>query len=103
LREKNERLKNQSRQLKDQSAKQKTTIDALKRELEKSLQYYEKCRTELKDMVTQYDAQQIQIQADANLIAELKMLKGELEDTLEKNGLLPSVGGTFGNGVSSHP
>jgi tRNA C32,U32 (ribose-2'-O)-methylase TrmJ len=36
-------------------------------------------------MVTQYDAQQIQIQPDANLIAELKRLKGELEDTLEKN------------------
>jgi hypothetical protein len=36
-------------------------------------------------MVTQYDAQQIQIQADANLIAELKTLKGEVEDTLEKN------------------
>jgi hypothetical protein len=36
-------------------------------------------------MVTQYDAQQIQIQDDANLITELKRLKGELEDTLEKN------------------
>jgi hypothetical protein len=54
--------------------------------LEKSLQCYEECRTELQDLVTQYDAQQIQIQADASLIAKLKRLKGELEDTLEKSG-----------------
>jgi hypothetical protein len=85
LREENERLRNQSRQLKDQSAKQQIAIDALRQELEKSLQCYEECRTELKDMFTLFDAQQIQIQADANLIAELKRLKGELEDTLEKN------------------
>jgi hypothetical protein len=57
----------------------------LKQELEKSLQCYEECRTELKDMVTQYDAQQVQIEANNNLIADLKRLKGELEDTLEKN------------------
>jgi chromosome segregation ATPase len=81
----NERLKEQSHQLKDQSTKQQTAIDALKQELEKSLQCYEECRTELKDMVTLYDAQQIQLEANANLIAELKRLKGELEDTLEKN------------------
>jgi hypothetical protein len=36
-------------------------------------------------MVTQYNVQEVQIQANANLIAELKILKGELEDTLEKN------------------
>jgi hypothetical protein len=36
-------------------------------------------------MFTQYDAQQVQIEANNNLIAELKWLKGELEDTLEKN------------------
>jgi hypothetical protein len=36
-------------------------------------------------MVTQYDAQEVQIQANANLIAELKRFKGEVEDTLEKN------------------
>jgi hypothetical protein len=60
-------------------------IYALKRELEKILQCYEECHTELKDMVTQYDAQEIQIQANNNLIAELKKVKGELEDTLEKN------------------
>jgi hypothetical protein len=53
--------------------------------LEKSLQCYEECRTELKDMVTHYDAQQIQLEANANLIAELKRLKGKLEGTLEKN------------------
>jgi hypothetical protein len=41
LREENERLKEQSRQLKDQSTKQQTAIDALKQELEKSLQCYE--------------------------------------------------------------
>jgi phage shock protein A len=57
LREENEKLKEQSRRLKDQSAKQHTAIDALKRELEKSLQCHEECRTELKDMVTHYDAQ----------------------------------------------
>jgi predicted nucleic acid-binding Zn-ribbon protein len=51
-------------------------IDALKRELEKILQCYEECHTELKDMVTQYDAQEIQIQANNNLIAELKKVKG---------------------------
>jgi chaperonin cofactor prefoldin len=68
-----------------QWSKQKTTIDALKQELEKSLQCYEECRAELKDMVTQYDAQEIQIQALNNLVTELKKVKGELEDTLEKN------------------
>jgi hypothetical protein len=36
-------------------------------------------------MVTQYDAQKILLEANANLIAELKRVKGELEDTLEKN------------------
>jgi peptidoglycan hydrolase CwlO-like protein len=92
LREENEKLKNQSHQLgnqvqslTDQCTKQKTAIDALKQDLEKSLQCYEECRTELKDMVTQYDAQEIQIQANNNLIAELKKVKGGLEDTLEKN------------------
>jgi ribosomal protein L16 Arg81 hydroxylase len=78
-------LKEQSHQLKDQGMKKQTTIDALKQELEKSLRCYEECHTEFKDMVTQYDAQQIQLEANANLIAELKRLKGELEDTLEKN------------------
>jgi hypothetical protein len=36
-------------------------------------------------MVTQYDTLQVQIEANNNLIAELKRLKGKLEDTLEKN------------------
>jgi hypothetical protein len=36
-------------------------------------------------MVTQCDAQQVLLEANANLITELKKLKGELEDTLEKN------------------
>jgi chromosome segregation ATPase len=92
LRDKNEKLKNQSRQLSEQvktltdrGAKQQTAIDALKQELEKSLQCYEECHTELKDMVTQYDEQQAEIEANNNLIAELKRLKGELEETLEKN------------------
>jgi uncharacterized phage infection (PIP) family protein YhgE len=75
LREENERLKEQSRQLKDQSTKQQTAIDALKQELEKILQCYEECRTELKDMVTQYNAQQIQLEANVNLIAKLKRLR----------------------------
>jgi DNA-directed RNA polymerase subunit L len=78
-------LKKQSRQLADQSSKQRDSIDALKRELESSLKCYEECRAELKDMVTQYDAQQVLLEANANLIAKLKKVKGELEDTLEKN------------------
>jgi hypothetical protein len=57
----------------------------LKKELLLSLKCYEECRKELKDMVTQYNAQNILLEANANLIAELKMVKGELEDTLEKN------------------
>jgi peptidoglycan hydrolase CwlO-like protein len=55
LHEENERLKDQSRQLKEQSAKQQTAIGALKQD---TLNGYEKCHTELKDMDTQYDAQQ---------------------------------------------
>jgi hypothetical protein len=31
------------------------------------------------------DAQQVLLEANANLITELKRVKGELEDTLEKN------------------
>jgi chromosome segregation ATPase len=85
LREENDKLKEQSRQLTDQSMEQQTAIDALKQELEKSLECFEECRTELKDMVTQYDAQQVLLEANANLITELKKVKGELEDTLEKN------------------
>jgi alanyl-tRNA synthetase len=64
LRDENEKLKDQSRQLSDrvktltdQSTKQQSAIDALKQELQKSLQCYEECCTELKDMVTQYDVQ----------------------------------------------
>jgi DNA-directed RNA polymerase subunit L len=69
----------------DQSSKQQTAIDALKRELETSLKCYKECRTELKYMVTQYDAQQVLLEANANLITELKKVKGELEETLENN------------------
>jgi hypothetical protein len=36
-------------------------------------------------MASQYNAQQVLLEANTNLIAELKMVKGELEDTLEKN------------------
>jgi hypothetical protein len=43
-------------------------------------------------MVTQYDAQQVQIQTHDNLIMELKRVKGELEDTLEKNEAFISGG-----------
>jgi peptidoglycan hydrolase CwlO-like protein len=92
LRDENGKLKDQScllsdrvKILTDQGTKQQSAFDALKEDLDKSLQCYEECRTELKDMVTQYDAQQVQIEANNNLIAELKRLKGELEDTLEKN------------------
>jgi peptidoglycan hydrolase CwlO-like protein len=82
LREENEKLKQESRQLADQRTKQQDALDALK-ELELSLKCYEECHTELKDMVTQYDAQNILLEANANLIAELKKVKGELEDTLD--------------------
>jgi predicted nuclease with TOPRIM domain len=68
-----------------QCSKQKAAIDALKQELEKSLQCYEECQIELKDMGTQYDVQEIQIQALNNLVTELEKVKDELEDTLEKN------------------
>jgi DNA repair exonuclease SbcCD ATPase subunit len=85
LREENEKLKQESRQLADQRAKLRDAMDALKKELESCLICYEECRTKLKDMVTQYDAQKILLEANANLIAELKRMKGELEDTLEKN------------------
>jgi hypothetical protein len=55
-------------------------------------------------MVTQYDAQQIQLEANVNLIAELKKLKGELEDTLEKNETYcHQWGGIFGHSLSSRP
>jgi hypothetical protein len=57
----------------------------LKKELELCLKCYEECRAELKDMVVQYDAQNIILESNANLIVELKKVKGELEDTLEKN------------------
>jgi uncharacterized protein YlxW (UPF0749 family) len=56
LQDEKEKLKEQSRRLTDQSTKQRTAIDALKQELETSLKCYEECHTELKDMVTQYDA-----------------------------------------------
>jgi hypothetical protein len=36
------------------------------------MQCYEECRVELRDLVTQFDAQQVQIQTHDNLIAELK-------------------------------
>jgi hypothetical protein len=65
--------------------KHQEALDALKKELELSVKCYEECRQELKDMVVQYDAQNILLEANANLIAELKKVKGELEDTLEKN------------------
>jgi hypothetical protein len=78
-------LKRESRQQEDQRAKQQEALNALKKELELSLKCYEECRQELKDMVTQYDAQNILLKANADLIAESKKVKGELEDTLEKN------------------
>jgi hypothetical protein len=85
LKEENEKLKQESRLQADQRAKQQEALNALKKELELSLKCYEECHKELKDMVMQYDAQNILLEANANLIAELKKVKGELEDTLEKN------------------
>jgi chromosome segregation ATPase len=75
LSEENEKLKQESHHLANQNLKQRDAMDALKKELESCLKCYEECRTELKDMVTQYDAQKVL----------LKRVKGELEDNLEKN------------------
>jgi hypothetical protein len=85
LREENEKLRQESCLQADQHAKQREAMNALKKEIELSLKCYEECRGELKNMVTQYDAQNILLKANAELIAELKKVKGELEDTLEKN------------------
>jgi hypothetical protein len=85
LKEENERLRRDASDRASQRAKQQEPLDALKRELELSVKCYEECRQELKDMVVQYDAQNILLAANADLIAELKKVKGELEDTLEKN------------------
>jgi hypothetical protein len=60
-------------------------MDALKRKLEKSLQCYEECRTELRGVIVQNATHLIQIQTRDALLAELKKVKGELENTLEKN------------------
>jgi hypothetical protein len=54
-------------------------MNALKKELELSLKCYEEYRAELKDMVTQYDAQNILLEANANLIAELKKGRASLK------------------------
>jgi hypothetical protein len=85
LKEENEKLKHDACEQANHRAKQQEALDALKKELELSVKCYEECRQELKDMVVQYDAQNILLEANANLIAELKKVKGELEDTLEKN------------------
>jgi hypothetical protein len=85
LREENEKLRRDADGWASQRVKHQEALDALKRELELSVKCYEECRQELKDMVTQYDAQNILLTANADLITELKKVKGELEDTLEKN------------------
>jgi chromosome segregation ATPase len=92
LREENEKLKKENQRLAGQSqdltvrcSKQKTAMDALKQELEKSLQLYEECRTELHDMVDQLGASQVQIDTRDALIDKLKKKKAELEKTLEDN------------------
>lgn len=92
LREENEKLKNDSKQLPgqvqnltEQCSKQQTVMDALKWELEKSLQCYEECRTELHATVVQNDTHLVQIQTHYALIEELKKVTAELENTLEKN------------------
>jgi Ser-tRNA(Ala) deacylase AlaX len=70
LKEENEKLKRDARVQANQRVKQQEALDALKKELELSLKCYEECRQELKDMVTQYDAQNILLNANADLIAE---------------------------------
>jgi hypothetical protein len=81
LKEENEKLKRDACEQANHRAKQQEALDALKKELELSVKCYEECRQELKDMVVQYDAQNILLEANANLIVELKKVKGELEDT----------------------
>jgi hypothetical protein len=95
LKEENEKLERESRLQADQRAKQQEALNALKKELEYILKCYEECRQELKDMVTQYDTQNILLKANADLIAELKKVKGELEDTLEKNESYCHQWGTY--------
>jgi hypothetical protein len=85
LKEENEKLKRDACVQANHRVKQQEALDALKKELELSVKCYEECRQELKDMVVQYDAQNILLEANTNLITELKKVKGELEDTLEKN------------------
>jgi chromosome segregation ATPase len=101
LRKENEKLRQESRQLADQCSNQRDAMDALKKELESCLKCYEECHTELKDMVTQYDAQKVLLESNSNLIVKLKRVKGELEDTLEKNEAYCHQGGIFSHGVSS--
>jgi chromosome segregation ATPase len=109
LREENERLKDHSKQLAsqvqnltEQCSNQNTAMDALKQELEKSMHCYEECRVELRDAVTQNDAHLVQIETRDALIAELKKVKGELDDTLEKSeAYCHQWGGTPGFSLSS--
>jgi hypothetical protein len=93
LKEENEKLKRDACVQANQRVKQQEALDALKKELELSLKCYGECRQELKDMVTQYDAKNILLDANADLIAELKKVKGELEDTLEKMRHIVTNGG----------
>jgi citrate lyase gamma subunit len=85
LKKENQCLSGQDQDLTVQCSKQKTAMDALKQELEKSLQFYEQFRTELHDTVDQLDASQIQIDTRDALIDELKKRKVDLEKTLEGN------------------
>jgi Ser-tRNA(Ala) deacylase AlaX len=68
LKEENEKLKQESRLQANQRAKQQEAMNALKKELELSLKCYEECRRELKDMVTQYDAQNILLKANCHTL-----------------------------------
>jgi hypothetical protein len=60
-------------------------MDALKKELERSLQCYEECRTELRDVVDQKDVDQVQIKTCDVLIDKLKKWKANLVKILENN------------------
>jgi hypothetical protein len=60
-------------------------MDALKRELEKSLQCYKECCTKVHDTVDENDANQLQIKTRDALIDELNKVKADLEMTLEYN------------------
>jgi peptidoglycan hydrolase CwlO-like protein len=92
LREENERLRGESKRLagqvqylSGQCSKQKTAIDALKRELEKGLQCYADAGRSFAIRLINWTQVKVQITTPDALIDELKKNKSELEKTPEDN------------------